>query len=485
MVGQILLAALLVPELFGQWALIQATVMLVSGFGITGVREVLIHRAESFRLWSGPALWFSAVWGAALSLGLAAGAWPLAELLADGQDVPAVCLGLLVVSPAPCLQALIAVPRAKLMMDLRFGRAGLAYTIPGLIQVVLTVLMAWAGAGLFAFTLPFVLAIAVRTVMIFAWSGIPRIGRPHVRRWRYFTGDAGRVWWETTAVWVRNQADVVLLAPFVDPMGIGLYFSARNMSRQAIALMTLQVSGVLQPILASLRHDPPRLLAAYMRACRLLAFAGVPMTLGIAALMWPGTPLLLDRDLWADLPLPLACMCLGIALRILTESAVSMKFALGLFKQQQRFSIYSSVLFILLITLGAAAGQVNGASLGYLAFCLITGPGQFFTSVKPVGGGWPQTIRAVFLPVLLSLAAIGPWLLIAAPDAGDARWILVLKSVVLVVGAAVSYVALAVLLRLPELAELLDRVREQAPARLRPLAARLSAPLTRRPRGAP
>lgn len=476
LVSQFILAGLLSLETWGAWGIILSVVLFVSGFASTGVREVLIHRSRAFHLWGGPALWASAVWGLILSGVLIAAAWP-ASLLVEEEWRRPFLLGLLVSAPVPLLLSLMSVCAAKLSIDHRFKAIAVVYSVPGIAQVMLTVAMAWGGYGIMAFAVPYMAMVAVRAGATYWISGVRPTRRARVRCWKHLASDSGRVWVETTAVWIRGQADVLLLGLFADQAAVGLYTFARNMSRQMVTLFTQQVASVIQPVLVLLRDDPPRMLSAFMRATRLLSFMAVPMTLGIGAVMWPGTPLLLDETKWAGLPLVLSVMVLGVALRVLTESSVSLKYATGLFREQQLFSVLTSMLFGVLILCGAWLGGVLGASVGFAVFCLVSGPLQFLTAVRPIGGGWVQTYFAVFHPVVLSLVSIAPWVVLAEWMGHRGRLEQALEVGMVVACSAATYLVLTMALRLPELRELAERLREQAPGRLRPLVVRMTEPM--------
>ncbi|MFI4893991.1 MAG: oligosaccharide flippase family protein [Phycisphaerales bacterium JB058] len=473
---QFLLAALLSLETWGAWGIITAVVLFFTGFASTGVREVLIHRSSSFRLWSGPALWFATWWGLMLSLMTAVAAYPV-SLMVKPEFATETYLGLLAVSPTPLMQSIFSVPRAKMAIEHRFKEVALIYSLPGIGQLVLTLVLAWLGMRIMAFTIPYTLAMLVRTVLMMRAARVWFSGQPRMSRWKYFTGDARRVWVESTAVWMRGQADVLIVMVFATQAEVGLYTFARNMSRQMVTLFTQQVAGVIQPILVTLQSDPPRLLKAFMRSSRLLAFMGAPMTIGIAAVMWPGTPLVMDEGKWGELPLVLTAMSIGIALRVLTESAVSLKFALGRFRQQQVFSIVSSVFFCLCIGMGTWLGGVLGASIGFAVFCAGAGPLQFLTAVQPVGGGWKETIQAVVMPVLWSLVAIVPWTILSELLGKGGHVWQALEVAMVVSCSALTYLLLAITMRMPELAEFVERVRDQSPGRVRPLVDRLTAPM--------
>lgn len=471
LVMQLVLAGLLPLEVWGAWGIAASLLRLASGFGSSGLRQVLIHRGRSYRLWCGPAMWFGTVWGLLLSGVFLAVGLPLTSVLVEEDWRSSFVTAMLVLAPVPMLASVVTVPRAKLSIDHRFRAAAVAFTVPGILQAAGTIVLAVMGFGLLSFAIPMLGSSALRLVLNLWLTGSTWRVAPRFRRWKYMLGDSGRVWIESIAGWLRTQADVLILGFFADQAAVGLYTFARNMSRQMVLMFTLQVAGVLAPIMASLRRDQPRALSAFLRANRLLAFVGVPVTLGIAAVAWVGMPLLLDPEKWADLPLVLGVMCLGISMRVLTESAVALAFAVGKFREQMRFSIASSIGFCVCLLIGSWLGGVLGASLGFLVFCVVAGPGQMQLSISAIGGRWSQTMASVLVPVAAALASIVPWVVAAeAIELHDA-----VAVAVVVVGSAMTYWVLARLRGAPELRELVERVGEQAPARYRPTIRRLGA----------
>ena len=81
------------------------------------------------------------------------------------------------------------------------------------------------------------------------------------------------------------------------------------------------------------------------------------------------------------------------------------------------------------------------------------------------------------MPVYWTMVAIKPWTVFSVL-AGTGGHIWQALEVAMVVScSALTYLLLAITMRMPELAEFVERVRDQSPGRIRPLVDRLTAPM--------
>lgn len=467
LVTQFVLAALLATEVFGAWGVVQSVVLLVSDPATSGIREVLVYRSKRLLLWATPAFWCSAALGLGLSAVVLALAWPAAVVFGSTDDQSGILLGLLLVSLSPFLQAITTVPRAAMLVRHQFKRIALTSLAQITTQAAGTVTLAALGYGIEAFAIPFVAGQVVRAGLLLAMNPV-RIGRRlRITRWRLLIGDSSRVWGDSFARWFRNQGDILIVSVFVDQSAAGVYVFARNVSRQVVSLFTQQVAGVLLPVLSELRGESSRMKAAFLRASRLLAYIGAPASIGIGACAWAFVPLAMDAEKWAGLPAVVSAMTVGIGLRVLSESAVSMQFAGGRFRQQMIFSLWTSVLFAGGLAAGAAVGGAFGAAIGFAAYCLVAGPVQVFVAIRHLGGRLAEVFRTAIVPVLLAVAAIAPLVPLGAAIPGEGRVHEAGVLVFTIVGGAVSYLVFSIVLRLPELRDLIERAEAVCPSRFR------------------
>lgn len=478
-VGQIVLAYLLIPDQFGWWGVVASVLTLAGSFQTSGMKEVLVHRSARFARWANASMWLSGAIGLGWSLALVAAAWPLATIYGGDGGFWPIFWASIAASPTPLLQGLIVTPRASLSIEHRFRALAETFVWSSLAQHAATITLAALGLGVLAFAIAYPIGALVKLVLMLRASSIHLRAGPQFSRWKYLLGDTGLVWGYSAGKWLRNQGDVLIIGVFVDAAALGVYVFARNMSRQVMMLVTQQVAGVLQPVLAAIQSEPERQRRAFLRAARLLAYIGMPFSLATGAIMWPGTPLLLQTDKWGGLPPVLTVMSVGVALRLLTESSVSLQFATGRFKEQFWFSVWTSALFVSAVGAGARLGDIMGASLGFVAFCVIAGPAQIYDAIRDIGGTWSDVVRCEFKPLLLAAVSIMPWIPVVQSIPGSGRAHEAGMTALLSAVAACSYLAASMLVRSPELPDLIARAHEQAPKRFRPILSLLSGPIVR------
>ena len=73
--------------------------------------------------------------------------------------------------------------------------------------------------------------------------------------------------------------------------------------------------------------------------------------------------------------------------------------------------------------------------------------------------------------------AIAPWTILSEVIGHRTKAWQAVEVIMVVACSALTYLLLAIALRMPELAELAERVRDQSPGRLRPFVDRLTAPM--------
>lgn len=446
--------------------------MLLQQVGFT---EILLRRRNRLHLWATPAFWFSITLGVAGSVLMAAAAAPVGRLYED----PLLATLVLLASPLPLVRSFNAIPAAALSEQMRFRAHYSLMVAWGLAASLLTLALALLGLGAKSFILAFLIADPIYACALWL-TARPRVRagvRP--RRWRFLARDLAFVFGSNAARWARASTDPLILGLFATRDVVGLYFFGFSMVIQIVRVVTLNLAGVLLPALNRLSDDPPRQVAAFLRAARVLMLIGAPLCVGLAASGTLFVRVFLNAEKWRDLPPVLGVLGLGVVFRLLDEPVQSLISAQGRFRLGFRLSVISAVAYIALCAAGSSTGVAINTALAAATYYAIAGPVLLAIAVRPGGGTPAQALRVFGVPFLLSVVAIGPWYFLEPLVPGQGRWRDAGALAGLIVASAATYAGLLVLLRPAGFSELLHRAGAVAPGpagrALRTLAARAGA----------
>lgn len=413
MVGQIALAAILSKEDFGAVALALAIAAFPSVLQSGGIAAVLTHRQAKYRLYVNACFWLSVMLGLVaglLILAAAAGLWQMARFdWAPEFAKSSVLPGLLGLAALNCvLSGAGVVAHTTLQVQLRFKLVAALSALVTIMQMCAAVPLAMIGFGPYSVLLATTLGTTFALIIAW-WKAHPpiRLDTMHRRRWRYLIRDGSHVLL-TNLVWCLSmQGDKLILGKTLGKASVGVYFFANNLSFQTAALLTQNMTTVLFPTFSKLTGDPERQIAAFMRAIRLLAMIGVPLTLAQAACAEPGLRILFGEK-WLDAVRPIQWFSVGMAAFVASGVVTSLIQAQGRFHLLLYLSIGFAVLLLPGIWYWSLQAGVEGAAAWMATL-------QWTFAIAGLGMGlWGRTklfrsIASVYaFPLVASLVALVP-----------------------------------------------------------------------------
>ncbi len=420
LIGQIALAYLLVPEHFGLAALANTVYNFAALLQQAGLRQVLVSRGKSFRLWSGPATWMSLCLGAVSTLGMLAAAWPMAL----AYDEPKLALLIAVMSPCMIIDAYAVVPIARAQVELRFKLIAFANWAATVGQMLSCVTFAAFGLGAMSFSLSVLVQILTRAVIMGRFAGGMPTFRLRVRRWKYLLGDSAWLFAASIAQCAVGAAPALLLGKAVSAEAVGLFAFALNISLQSVLLITIQLEGVLFATLSRLRDQPLRQARAFLRATGVLALIAMPMCLMQAALADPAIRLVFQPK-WYDAIAPIQALSVAMAFVATTYSMISLVNAQGRFRTYFKltfFSLFTTAVFIAGALEWWGLFSTKAVPLAATAVALAVGTQLIIYSAislhraihppalrdEPGRPTWADVFRTLFLPFAVAVLAIAP-----------------------------------------------------------------------------
>ena len=436
LIGQVVLAWLLLEDDFGVYALALTVFGVASLIHQGGVREVLVHRQASFDRWATAGFWLSLVLGSGSAL-VMIGLTPVAVAVYDEPRLESL---LWILAASIPLQSLGVVPHALLQKELRFRALAVTGFGAHLLETASSVLLAFLGFGALSFILPKP-AIALFSTLVLWILARPSLQRGFAfRRWRYLINHSLLSLSAAFLAMTIAQGDYALLGFLFPAQLVGIYFLAYRLSSQTLAVFNSNLAQVLLPALTRYRSDPERQVQGFLSGIRPLAFITVPVCLLQAALADPVITVLFEER-WSDAIPLVQILSIGMAFNAVGGNPGS-----TLLKAQGRFSTLVLVLgvktgvFVAAVGTGASFFGVTGAAFGVLFFMISTGVLAFTVAVS-LGGGTSATFwRIVMPPIILGGIAVGSAAVLSrafSSSLASALTILIFSTAVYVAGAYV------------------------------------------------
>lgn len=194
------------------------------------------------------------------------------------------------------LQGPIAVLRARLDVDLRFGAMAVVDTSLVVGRAAAAVALAWAGFGAMSLIAPLVLGAVVEVVAFAAVGGLRRWSMRGAR-----VGDAVVLLRSTIPIMVAQVGSLLarrgdyLVLSLVAPWILGLYYFGFQFSASTMQLVTGAAASVLPSVIGRIAADPARVAATFARVQRFAAWTILPSGVALALvtpalihLLWGG-----------------------------------------------------------------------------------------------------------------------------------------------------------------------------------------------------
>ncbi|MFE9083875.1 oligosaccharide flippase family protein [Brevundimonas sp. NPDC003935] len=400
-VSQIALAWLLIPADFGQFGLALSIVLVVGPLTSFGVDDVLLQRSARSRVWAPPAFWTGLIAGlVSMMLVLIA-----APFLGEAYRAPRIVGVMAVLAVAIPVASLSTVPMVTLRAQLRFKTLACIGTAEFAGQQALTVALAAAGMGAYAFAIPVLMVATIKAVVL--W----RMARPSLKvgrlgLFRLLAQRGGSVFLSRILIALRHQGDVAILGLFATQVQVGLYFFALRIAAQPVQMFAGSLNMVLFPALVHLSGDRPRQLAASLNAARTLAFLITPICFMQAAVAEPLLTLLFGAK-WAGAVLPIQFLSLGLAFDGVAWVAGALLTARGHFRLGAIYNAVMLAIFVTVVLTSSLSGRAAYAALAVGGFYAVVPPAYSWLVFRRYGASSRDVLGLYFRPTLIAGAAVG------------------------------------------------------------------------------
>ncbi len=398
----IILARILMPEVFGLMAICSMVIQGIEIFTETGFTAALIHRQQRFEEARDTAFTLWVVRG----VGLALIAIILAPWVAAFYDQAVLSSMVTLIGVSFILIGFRNINTIALQKELNFKRLILMEQISGIWNLIIAVGLAYWLRDVWALVYA-QLASAVISVSL-SYALVP--GRPRFRfnpviarelftYGKFMTGLAA-------VVFIANQLDNAMIGKLLSMEALGYYSLAYTLANLPSTNLSKVVARVLFPMFSKLQSDLPQLRVEYARGIRLLIAVVVPISFAIIVLA-DDIVLTVYGAKWAAAVVPLQILSVFGCLQALWMLNGYLFNAVGkphidFYTNTVRLLLVVSLLYPLTMMFGIA-----GTSLAITVPMAVQFAVGVYLSVKVIGVQVMETLRPLGISLLQGGALAG------------------------------------------------------------------------------
>jgi O-antigen/teichoic acid export membrane protein len=429
LVQTLVVARLLVPADFGLMASAMVVIALGNAFADAGLAAAIVARPAT-RAQLSSLYWLNFAVGAAVCAVVVA----VAPLIADFYDQPRL-QGIIRVVALVFLISSVGQQFAWLLeKELRFRPLGLTQIAGSAAGTLAAVAYAALGAGVWALVLAALVTSAVTSLLLVAVAW--RRWRPSLRlRWHEVRGflDFGLYQMgERTVNYLASNTDYILIGRYLGPGALGTYSIAYQLAIKPVTYLNPMLNRVAFPIFATRQDDDAAIRRGYLHVVRLVAYATLPLLVGLAAVAPDFIDVVLG-DRWRGSAPVLSVLCGVGILRSLANPIGSVLLAKNRPDLGFKGNVLLLGLMIVALLLAAPHGimYVAWASLGvtFIGYC-----GWLLVLRSVVGMGLGDYAGGLRIPamsaVVMLVAVLSVRETLSAADSGSV--------VILIVGVGVG-----------------------------------------------
>ena len=295
-ISTIVLAALLTPADFGIVAVSTLVIALAQIIVGLGLGPAVVQRRKLVAEAASVAFWLSL----AVAVVLYSVLWITAPWLARIYQIPLVTDVVRVSGISLFFFALASIPAVLLQRDLEFRKLFWVNSLPPVTNVIVSLVLALLGAGVWALVLGPLSGTAIRAVSAWLLSG----WRPSRVVKRAVIGPllGFSVWMMGSSFqsWLFLYADNAIAGYFLGKEGLGIYSLGFNMSNLLPGLVIPALSAVAYPAFCALQGDHQEVGRSLLQLESLAAVVLFPVSFGLSAIAVPAIGLLYG-DKWLGL----------------------------------------------------------------------------------------------------------------------------------------------------------------------------------------
>lgn len=358
-ISSIVLARLLTPQDYGCIGMLAIFIAVSSTFIDGGFGSALIQKSKpteedysTIFIWN---LFLSSVLYTILFIG--------APSVANFYKTPILSDVLRVQGVILVINALKIIPVNRLRKTLKFKTIAVTEVIVSSISLVITIILAWRGYGVWALVAQQISVSLLSAIMYWyssKWKPCLRFSRTSLRELFSFGGYLLAANLINT---FSNNIQGLLIGRFFNPVVTGYYSKARQTENLASTLVSQIMDQVSYPVLVQAKDNMQMMKAMLKKFIGILAFISFPMMALLILLAYP-VFILLYSDTWVESIPYFQILCVGglaVCLQGINYYAVA---AIGKSRDIFKWTFIKRIIGLGLIIAGFYIGGINGLLWG-------------------------------------------------------------------------------------------------------------------------
>lgn len=350
---------ILAPSDYGLMAIVSVIISILAGIAELGLGASVVQSArmsrENLAALTGLVIVLNLLIGVAVASAAPLASWAYHE--------PRLTALVQVASLTFVFNAFSTIPQAIAYRDMNFKWLAVVELAAVLASGLVTLALAWRGAGVWALILGSQVQNLVRTAMLLR-DGMPRPSFQFrgIRRHLEF---GGATTLSRLVVQTAYQSDIFIGGRMLSQQALGLYSVSLHLATLPMQKIMGVINQVAFPAVARMQHDPDRLRTRLLEATRMLMAVSVALLWGMSSVA-PEFVTIVMGDKWHAAIFPLQTVCLAIPLRMLSIVYSTAVLGVGNIAVNMRLMIASAIILPIAFYLGAHWGG-NGLALAWVA----------------------------------------------------------------------------------------------------------------------
>ncbi len=300
----------------------------------------------------------------------------------------------------------VGVPSAALLQrEMAFKEKASADVIGNVVGGILTLVLAWAGYGVWSL-------VAGSLTLRFVTTVLYCVYRPPVFRRSFSTNNiglfmqfgaevaAGRFLW-----YLSSSADVLIVGKLLGSVQLGYYSLAFQYSTLPLDKFVAILNEVAFPSFSSVQNDTARLQRHYLKLVHFVALVTFPVFIGLVLVADSAVIVLLGAR-WLPVVVPLKLLCIAPCFRAIEIINTPAMMARGRARMVLINTLVATIVLPVSFYIGARRGGINGVAVAWL----VTRPFLFafgmFLTTRVVEMGFARYLSGLRHPLAGSLVMV-------------------------------------------------------------------------------